>query len=81
MIEELVSSFVKHIKVGSIDDRGYYICDEWINGGEYYLYNDGIIRSGVGGHNLDEGSNIVAFWKTKEEATAFMTEWVESRET
>lgn len=62
--------FLKSYRIGSVDDRGYFITHGGINGGWYYLYDDGEVYRGV-----IEGEPANAFWPTKEEAQAFYDKW------
>jgi hypothetical protein len=51
------------------DSRGWYISTAM---GVYYLYTDGVIRSGV--RNKDCGSSS-AFWSSEDSANTFLNEW------
>ncbi len=66
-------AFSATAKVDTIDERGYYIYEGGINVGVNYLYQDGIIREGVGYDTTC--INPPAFWPTEESANAFLTEW------
>jgi len=69
---EYKQEFSAKAQVNTIDYRGYYICESGINGGAYYLYDDGVIRSGVS-QTCDYP--IKAFWPTAKAAAAFLTSW------
>ena len=63
--EEMLKSY----RIDTVDDRGYFITNGGINGGWYYLYDDGKLHNGV---LRGEGN---PFWPTKEAAQAFYDKW------
>jgi len=73
LIQQIIDRFLKTGNVQTIDERGYYICDEVINGGQYYIYADGIIREGVC------ADDSTAFWEHEADAQEFLAAWQEKR--
>ena len=69
--------FQAKTKIHSIDERGYYICEdaEGIGAGVYYLYTDGIIRPSA------TTGELSAFWPTQESAREFLNDWLSASET
>ncbi len=52
--------------INSVDSRGWYICNR-----TNYLYQDGVIRSGVSSVEAP----AFAFWETEQQATDFYNKW------
>ena len=56
-----------YVNIKQKDDRGVYICVT--EDGMRYLYQDGVVRTGVG------SKDSTAFWPSMQEATDFYEEW------
>lgn len=66
----LRDSLVYAAKINSVDERGHYIVTTGMVASMFYLYNDGIIRSGV-----NSGDGATSFWPTQEEAFDYYEKW------
>lgn len=66
-----MSDAMKHkgFSLGTVDDRGWYICDSREKFSYRYLKKDGSFSHGV-------VSKKVSFWKSKKKAKAFIDGWL-----